>query len=105
MVATDVDRLRRALADTDFPAERDDLVKRAEQAGADNDTVRALRAMPPVSYANFAEVLRSVSLTPDRSPADQAAQRRSHPKATLSEQGKDIPDHPIVEQTGHNRGS
>jgi hypothetical protein len=61
--------------------------------------------MPAVPYANFAEVLRSVSLTPDRSPADQAPQRRTHPKATLNEQAKDLPTHPIVKDTGHNRGS
>jgi Protein of unknown function (DUF2795) len=49
MVVTDVGRLRRALWDTDFPAEHDELVGCAERAGADHDTVCALRAMPPVS--------------------------------------------------------
>jgi hypothetical protein len=49
MMLTDVDRLRNALSDLDFPAERDELVDCAQRAGADHDTVRALRAMPPVS--------------------------------------------------------
>jgi hypothetical protein len=105
MVVTDVGRLRRALSDTDFPAERDELVGCAQRAGADHDTVRALRAMPPVSYSNFAEVLQSVSLTSDRSPADKAAQRRLHTKPGLAEQEKDVPGHPIAEETGSNRGS
>ena len=100
MVVTDVGRLRRALSDTDFPAERDELVGCAELAGADHDTLPALRAMPPVSYANFAEVLQSVSLTPDRSPADKAAQRRLHTKPGLAEQEKEVPGHPSQRRPG-----
>ena len=48
MAATDVERLRSALADVDFPAEKTDLVCSADQAGADDDTVRALKAVPPL---------------------------------------------------------
>jgi hypothetical protein len=105
MAVTDVDRLRSVLSGADFPAERDDLVGCAQRAGADNDTVRALRAMPPVSYSNFAEVLQSVSLKSDRSPADQAAQRRTHTKPGLTELEKDVPSHPIGDEIGDNRGS
>lgn len=105
MAVTDVDRLRSVLSDADFPAERDDLVGCAQRAGADNDTVRALRAMPPVSYSNFAEVLQSVSLRSDRSAADQAAQRRMHAKPGLTELDKDVPSHPIGDEIGDNRGS
>lgn len=105
MVATDAKRLRKALAEADFPAGKDDLARYAAQAGADDDTVRALRAIPPVSYANLTEVLQSVSLAPDREPADQAAQRRTHTTPGLSEQDKDIPSHPIAEELGENRDS
>jgi hypothetical protein len=108
MVMTDVDRLRSVLSDTDFPADKNELVDCARRAGADDDTVRALQAMPPVSYSNFAEVLRSVPLTSDqsdRSPADQAAQRRMHTKPGLTEQDKDLPGHSIADEVGDNRGS
>jgi hypothetical protein len=105
MVATDTGRLRSALCSADFPADKDDLVRYATQAGADQDTVRAIRAIPPVSYSNLTEVLRSVSLVPDRDPADQAAQRRTHTTRGLSELDKDIPGHPIVDELGDNRGS
>jgi hypothetical protein len=36
-------RDRRALSDVDFPADKTDLVRSAEQAGADDETVRALK--------------------------------------------------------------
>jgi hypothetical protein len=105
MVATDADRVRRALNSADFPAEKDDLVRYAEEADADQDTVRALRAIPPVSYANLTEVLRSVNVEPPRDPSDQAAQRRTHTHPGLSELDKDIPSNPIVDELGTNRGS
>lgn len=105
MAATDVERLRRALADVDFPAEKTDLVCSADQAGADDDTVRALKAVPPVTYASFNELLRAVPLQQDRSPADEAAQRRMHKKPGLSQYDKDIPGHPIADEVGENRGS
>ena len=105
MAATDVERLRRALADVNFPAEKTDLVRSADQAGVDGDTVRALKAVPPVTYASFNELLRAVPLQQDRSPADEAAQRRMHKKPGLSQYDKDIPGHSIADEVGENRGS
>ncbi|MBF6329589.1 DUF2795 domain-containing protein [Nocardia transvalensis] len=104
-MATDVDSVRQALSDADFPADKDQLVRYATQAGADDDTVRALRAIPPESYANITEVLQSVDLAPDRAPADRAAQRRTHTHPGLAEQEKDVPAGPIVDELGENRGS
>jgi hypothetical protein len=104
MTATDIDRLRQALSEADFPADKDDLVGYAERAAADDDTVRALRALPPVPYANLGEVVQSVSLDPARSDADRAAQRRTHTKPGLSEQEKDIPSNPITEEFGVEPG-
>ena len=92
-------------ADVDFPAEKTDLVRSADQAGADDDTVRALKAVPPVTYSSFNELLRAVPLQQDRSPADEAAQRRMHKKPGLSQYDKDIPGHPIADEVGENRGS
>jgi hypothetical protein len=105
MAATDLERLRCALADVDFPAEKTELVRCADQAGADEDTVRALKAVPPVTYSSFNELLRAVPLQQDRSPADEAAQRRMHTKPRLSQYDKDVPGHPIADEIGENRGS
>ena len=56
---------RASFSHADFPADKEDLVRCAERTAADDDTVRALRAMPPVSYASFDEVVRSVALDSD----------------------------------------
>jgi hypothetical protein len=42
-----------------FPAHRDDIVRAAEQDGAPEDVVKALRGMPPVDYGSKDEVRRS----------------------------------------------
>jgi Protein of unknown function (DUF2795) len=105
MAATDVERLRRALSDVDFPADKTDLVRSADQAGADDETVRALKAVPPVTYANFQELLQAVPLQQDRSRSDQAARRRMHTKPGLSQYDKDVPGHPIADEVGENRKS
>jgi hypothetical protein len=104
-VATDTQRLSQALATADFPADKDDLVRCAETEGADHETVSAIRAIPPVSYANFDEVLSSVSTRPSRSTADEAVERRIHTKPGLSQQDKDLPGHPISDELGENRDS
>ena len=67
MVTTDADRVHRALSEVRFPADKADLVQHALEAQADRDTVRALNAIPPVEYANVAEVLQSVALDDGRS--------------------------------------
>ena len=67
--------------------------------------MRALKAVPPVTYSSFNELLRAVPLQQDRSPADEAAQRRMHTKPGLSQYDKDVPGHPITDEIGENRGS
>jgi hypothetical protein len=59
---TEVVAIRAALIDADYPADKDALVHYAEKACAEPETVRALRAMPPVEYGNIDEVLRSADL-------------------------------------------
>lgn len=106
MVATDIDRVRRVLSAADFPADKWELVRYAERADADADTIRALRAMPPVSYANVNEVVQSVSLEADQPAAEQAPRRRAHAKPGLAAAEKDIGEHgPVVDELGENRGS
>lgn len=81
MPTTDETRLRAALSDVDYPADKDALLAGAQRTGADTDTVRALRSIPPVSYADLTEVLRSV---PQRHDDDAE------------------PVNPIVEELGEN---
>lgn len=83
MRATNVDRLRTALTDADFPANKEALVDHARRAGADEQTVRALQAIPPVEYTNFDDVSASVPM--------------EHEKAESAT--------PIGEELGENRGS
>ncbi len=58
------------LQDLDFPADKDAIVRHAEERGGahDSDAVRALRAMPLATYRNMSEVRSSVDLPPDQTP-------------------------------------
>jgi hypothetical protein len=72
------DDLRRYLSAMDYPADRAQILRQAEQAGAPAEVLRALRALPPVDYGNTAEVLRSArtETAPEVSPAERAAKSR-----------------------------
>lgn len=98
-------QLQHCLSDVDYPAGKDMLVAAAESADCDEDTVRALRAIPPVTYANSAEVLASVSTSDDRlGDSEKARARRTHTTPGLAENAKDLPlSNPIVEELGENR--
>jgi len=63
-------------------------VAEATRAGAEEETIRALRAIPQAEYANLNEVVRSVPIDNEREdgPAGE-------------------PVNPIVEELGENRGS
>jgi hypothetical protein len=106
--ATTRSRLKQYLNDVDYPADKDALLEAANRNGCDEDTARALRAIPPETYANFTEVVSSVTLTDDDelSDAEKAEAHRVHTKANLSQSAKEIgPVNPIVEELGENRGS
>ncbi|MBO4160730.1 DUF2795 domain-containing protein [Micromonospora antibiotica] len=72
----------RYLARLDCPAARDAVVSQAEREGAPPEVVRALRALPPVDYADTAEVARCAALdpAPEGDPARRAERgdRRRH---------------------------
>lgn len=70
MTKADPKDIRRALGDVDFPASKEALVEHAERSGADEESLRALRALPLGDYRNPEEVLRSVPLPPDRSASE-----------------------------------
>ncbi|PZG17347.1 hypothetical protein C1I95_15825 [Micromonospora craterilacus] len=61
------------MSSLDFPAGKDDVVREAEREGAPPDVLRALRALPPVDYANGTEVARSAGI--DAAPEVSDAQR------------------------------
>ncbi|WP_298178580.1 DUF2795 domain-containing protein [Saccharomonospora sp.] len=104
-MATTVERLRAALSEADFPAEKNELVRYAERSGADNDTVRELNAIPAETYGNLTEVERAVSFESPETERERAQRRRGHDKPGLAEQSKDVAEHPIVSELGENRGS
>ncbi|MFI5486240.1 DUF2795 domain-containing protein [Micromonospora echinaurantiaca] len=66
------------LSSLDYPAGKDDVVREAEREGAPPEVLKALRALPPVDYANGNEVARSADIdaAPELSPSQRAAQAR-----------------------------
>jgi hypothetical protein len=73
-----------ALIAADFPAGKDDLIRYAQEAGAGDGVLRALRSLPPeIKYANRDEVLRSIDTmeASGSTPSQHAAQARAgdHP--------------------------
>ncbi|MEV5936907.1 DUF2795 domain-containing protein [Streptomyces sp. NPDC052079] len=64
MSSTSVGDVLDALQDVDFSAGRRGTVQAAENAGAPEEGVKALRALPPDEYGNRDEVARSVSDRP-----------------------------------------
>jgi hypothetical protein len=76
-MVNDTDVLR-YLSSLDYPADRDGIVREAEREGAPPGVLRALRALPPVEYANGAEVTRSAGteVAPEVGAAQRAVQAR-----------------------------
>lgn len=105
--STTPSRLRNCLNDVDYPADKDALLEAAARNGCDDETARALRAIPPETYANLSEVLASVTLgDDDLTEAEKAEAHRVHTKPGLAQSAKDVsPVNPIVEEVGENRGS
>ncbi|WP_219418602.1 DUF2795 domain-containing protein [Pseudonocardia nigra] len=90
--ATTREALRAVLVDVDFPASKYQLTEAAGTRGADEDTLRALRAVPPVDYGNMDEVLAAVPLADEASEvtaAKKADRRREHTRPGLAEGSKD----------------
>jgi hypothetical protein len=53
--------LQKHLGGVDYPASRDDLVKKAEENGADEDVLEALRGIPDREYDAPTAVTKAVS--------------------------------------------
>jgi hypothetical protein len=85
------DQVLRYLDTVDYPADKDTLVATAERAGAPEDVLRSIRAIPPVDYRNRAEVVRSVRLdpAPGRSASRAAEQARTDAPPGVAEHLRD----------------
>jgi hypothetical protein len=53
--------VQKFLGGVDYPANRDDLVRTAEGAGAGDDMLKVLRSLPERDYANPTEVSEAVA--------------------------------------------
>ena len=103
--------VQKALSGIDYPASKEELLRAADDAGAPQEVLGALRAIPPEEYANRAEVARSVPTDPaaDLHPsaaqrAEQARVRRHRGPQPLSEYEREVPKPPIeaeLDQPGH----
>lgn len=108
VASTTPSQLRKCLNDVDFPANKEDIIDAADRNRCDDETLRALRAIPPETYANAAQVTASVTIADERDvdDADKAAARRMHTQPGRAESAKDITNEsPIVDELGENRGS
>lgn len=106
-MATDRQRLKSALQDADYPADKDTLVAIAERAGADGETVAALRAMPREQYESFVDVASAVELDAGEDQAGKAepVKAKARDKNSVAESMTEVSDNPIVQELGENRGS
>ncbi len=53
--------LQKHLSGVDYPASKDDLVRTAEEQGADDELLEALRGMPDTEYDSPTAVSKAVS--------------------------------------------
>lgn len=84
----------KALDDMDFPASEDDIVAHAAQRASRPEVLRLLRALPPATYENLAEVRRSVRLDTaaeeGQTASRRADQNRSRHNRQIAEHLRDV---------------
>jgi hypothetical protein len=77
--------LRDALLTVDFPADKDVILRAAQEQGAGEDVLAALRSLPPaIEYANKDEVIRSVHADVGSEPT---AAQKADPDTTIGKSG------------------
>jgi hypothetical protein len=84
-----IETVEAALVDVDYPATKDELVEAAARNGADEEALRALRAMPPVDYRSRQEVLQSVDVHPADGTVVNPGSRREHTHRGVAQHMKD----------------
>lgn len=101
MAQTDVQHILHAITDVSFPADKEELLRVAEESDASPEVLKALREMPPEQYENKNEVARSVHTDADsdqpHSAAQRAKQASQHGKTGMTQQLRDA-DKPPVQQ-------
>ncbi len=82
-----VEDIRDALMNADFPADKDELIRVAEQAGAAKETLSVLRSLPVADYANKDEVIRSVDTAEatGSTPSEHAAKARTETRPGVAQ--------------------
>jgi len=58
--------VRRFLREVQFPTRKENLIRTASRAGAPDDVVRCLSALPLTDYARWEDVIRDYPRLPDR---------------------------------------
>jgi uncharacterized protein DUF2795 len=78
IASTTESKLRRCLDGVQFPASRDDLIAAAIYQHCDQETVEALRAAAPVTYASARQVIAQITIvdTPVRDTSNAKIQPR-----------------------------
>jgi hypothetical protein len=78
-----------ALATADFPADKEAILRSAQETGADEAVLQSLRSLPPaVAYANKDEVVRSVrhpAAESGPSPSERHEPHRDDDRSGLAE--------------------
>ncbi|GGS61485.1 DUF2795 domain-containing protein [Streptomyces cinerochromogenes] len=99
---TSVPEVLDALNEVTYPAARDRLVSAARQAGASEEVVKALRALPAEDYTGRDDVARSLRVDPDSDLGTDATRRaeqaRHGGKPGLSLHLREEPRTPIQEE-------
>lgn len=97
-------QLRDALRHVDFPASKRELIEAAQAAGAADDVIAALQAIPPEEYASRQEVASSVPLDPaeergltEAERAQQARKSRHHGGQPVSQYEREV-RRPVVDE-------
>ena len=89
------DEVLHAVRDATYPAGKDDLLATAQAAGASEDVLQALRALPVEDYANAQEVTRSVPTEEAPTDAHTAAQQaRGQATSRIAAGEREVPPDP-----------
>lgn len=70
IASTTKDQLQHCLNSVNFPASRNDVLAAAIRGECDLPTLKALRALAPITYANADQVRASITLSPAADNAD-----------------------------------
>ena len=95
MVTTD--DVLRSIANATYPAGRDDLLEAARAAGAGDDVLKVLQAVPAEEYANSQEVARSVATEEPRDAHTAAQQARQQARSHVDAADRATPPDPLAE--------